>query len=140
MGSANRREFLADVGRGMLVASVGSAMALDLGLTPALAELALQSERRHEVAVQLAGPEHYRGRSCFRAPLQVAESFIRQHLSELSGPALAVTGDQAADGSWHCTVTHTDGRRWTVAITGEDGPELKASCAKVPGPSTVWRR
>jgi len=108
-------------------------------LTPALAELALQSERRHEVAVQLAGPEHYRGRSCFRAPLQVAESFIRQHLSELSGPALAVTGDQAADGSWQCTVTHTDGRRWTVAITGEDGPELKASCAKVPGPSTVWR-
>ena len=30
----NRREFLADVGRGMLVASVGSALALDLGLRP----------------------------------------------------------------------------------------------------------
>ena len=34
----NRREFLADVGRGMLVASVGSATAFDLGLTTALAD------------------------------------------------------------------------------------------------------
>lgn len=33
----NRREFLADVGRGMLVASLGSAVAYDLGLSPALA-------------------------------------------------------------------------------------------------------
>lgn len=31
----NRREFLADVGRGMLVASVGSALAQDMGLAPA---------------------------------------------------------------------------------------------------------
>jgi hypothetical protein len=32
MGRYNRREFLADVGRGMLVASVGSAVAYDLGI------------------------------------------------------------------------------------------------------------
>jgi hypothetical protein len=32
-----RREFLADVGRGMLVASVGYGMATDLGLAPAFA-------------------------------------------------------------------------------------------------------
>jgi hypothetical protein len=32
-----RREFLADVGRGMLVASLGSATAVDLGLAPASA-------------------------------------------------------------------------------------------------------
>ena len=37
MRDRNRREFLADVGRGMLVASVGSAMAADLGLAPAWA-------------------------------------------------------------------------------------------------------
>ena len=30
-----RREFLADVGRGMLVASVGATLAQDLGLAPA---------------------------------------------------------------------------------------------------------
>ncbi len=30
----DRREFLADVGRGMLVASVGPALAADLGLAP----------------------------------------------------------------------------------------------------------
>jgi hypothetical protein len=35
MDRRHRREFLADVGRGMLVASVGSALAQDLGLAPA---------------------------------------------------------------------------------------------------------
>jgi hypothetical protein len=38
MNRHSRREFLVDVGRGMLVASVGSATALDLGLTPCLAD------------------------------------------------------------------------------------------------------
>src|SRR5258708_2026802 len=33
-----RREFLADVGKGMLVASVGAGLATDLGLSPALAD------------------------------------------------------------------------------------------------------
>jgi hypothetical protein len=37
MKDRNRRDFLADVGRGMLVASVGSALAADLGLAPAWA-------------------------------------------------------------------------------------------------------
>ncbi|HEY7327537.1 MAG TPA: hypothetical protein VH592_07855 [Gemmataceae bacterium] len=37
MRNSNRREFLADVGRGMLVATVGSAVATDLGLAPAWA-------------------------------------------------------------------------------------------------------
>src|SRR5271168_4702801 len=35
MSRYRRREFLADVGRGMLVASVGSTLAQDLGLAPA---------------------------------------------------------------------------------------------------------
>ncbi len=35
MSRYHRREFLADVGRGMLVAGVGSALAQDLGLAPA---------------------------------------------------------------------------------------------------------
>ncbi len=35
---SSRREFLAEVGKGMLVASVGSAVALDLGLSPVLAD------------------------------------------------------------------------------------------------------
>ena len=34
MSTANRRQFMAEVGRGMLVASVGSSLALDLGLAP----------------------------------------------------------------------------------------------------------
>lgn len=38
MSHSNRREFLADVGRGMLVASVGTAVSADLSLTPAWAE------------------------------------------------------------------------------------------------------
>src|SRR5262245_28082691 len=38
MNAFRRREFLADVGRGMLIASVGPGVALDLGLSPALAD------------------------------------------------------------------------------------------------------
>src|SRR6266404_3636971 len=38
MREKNRREFLADVGRGMLVASVGASVAHDLGLSSALAD------------------------------------------------------------------------------------------------------
>jgi hypothetical protein len=40
MNRSNRREFLADVGRGMLIAGIGYATARDLGLTPALADQA----------------------------------------------------------------------------------------------------
>ena len=35
--TSSRREFLSQVGRGMFVASVGSALAIDMGLTPAFA-------------------------------------------------------------------------------------------------------
>jgi hypothetical protein len=38
MNSRTRREFLEDVGRGMLVASLGSAAAIELGLAPCVAE------------------------------------------------------------------------------------------------------
>lgn len=38
MKSNTRRTFLADVGRGMLVGSLGSSLALDLGLTPVFAD------------------------------------------------------------------------------------------------------
>src|SRR5712692_5109942 len=38
MRNTHRREFLADVGRGMLVASVGPALAYDLGLSSAFAD------------------------------------------------------------------------------------------------------
>src|SRR5437762_1539746 len=37
MMNCDRREFLADVGKGMLVASVGPALVADLGLAPAVA-------------------------------------------------------------------------------------------------------
>src|SRR5688572_14546247 len=37
MNRSSRRDFLADVGRGMLLASVGSAVATELGITPAMA-------------------------------------------------------------------------------------------------------
>src|SRR5262249_44463564 len=38
MNPSRRREFLADLGRGMLIEGVGPALALDLGLLPALAD------------------------------------------------------------------------------------------------------
>ena len=42
MNSRSRREFLEDVGRGMLVASLGSAAALELGMAPCVAEEAIR--------------------------------------------------------------------------------------------------
>ncbi len=42
MNSHSRREFLEDVGRGMLVASLGSVAAFELGMSPAIAEEASQ--------------------------------------------------------------------------------------------------
>src|SRR3954468_15193867 len=36
--SSSRREFLADVGKGMFVAGLGSGLAFDLGLAPAFAD------------------------------------------------------------------------------------------------------
>src|SRR3990172_4714093 len=38
MNRRSRREFLEDVGRGMLVASLGSAAAIELGVAPCVAE------------------------------------------------------------------------------------------------------
>ena len=38
MTNYNRREFLADVGKGMLIASVGPALAADLGISSAFAD------------------------------------------------------------------------------------------------------
>jgi len=38
MMNRNRREFLADVGKGMLIASVGPALAADLGISSAFAD------------------------------------------------------------------------------------------------------
>lgn len=108
-------------------------------LTPELAELALQAERRHEVPDELATVTHNRGRSCFRPPVQVAEAFVRQLISERTGAALSASGTLSGDGLWECRVTHTDGRGWTVDVTGEDGPQIRTSCAKAPVPSSVWR-
>lgn len=45
MRDSNRREFLADVGRGMLVANLGSVVAADLELAPAWAGEAPESLR-----------------------------------------------------------------------------------------------
>lgn len=108
-------------------------------LTPELAELALAAEKRHEIPVELSTAQHDRGRSCFRAPLQVAESFVRQHISEVRGTALTASGDAVGKDAWECTVTHVDGRTWTVNVAGEAGPEVKSSCGKAPVPSNVWR-
>jgi hypothetical protein len=37
MNTRNRREFLAEVGRGMLVASLGATATFELGMTPCVA-------------------------------------------------------------------------------------------------------
>ena len=57
MEPRTRRDFLADVGKGMLTASIGTALASDLGLSTALAEekaRALESRGRQDVIRALA--------------------------------------------------------------------------------------
>jgi len=51
MTGASRREFLADVGRGMLVASVGPALAADLGFAPAWAAEEAPHHQGHKSVV-----------------------------------------------------------------------------------------
>ena len=109
-------------------------------LTPELAALALDGEKRREVPLPLGMPEHDRGRSCFDGPVQVAESVVRHHISEPSDTALVATGSPAAADRdrWECEVRHTDGRQWSVVVTSKDGPVLKNSCAKAAIPTQVW--
>jgi hypothetical protein len=42
--------------------------------------------------------------------------------------------EPSAEGEWHCTVRHTDGRSWLVEVVRRlSEPSRPESCGKAPG-------
>lgn len=113
-------------------------------LSGASAVAAIDAAACGEVPAKLLGPTYDRGRSSLSAPEQAAESYVRQEIRETSLLALSTTAapppDQAdAEGTWHCRVSHLDGRHWdVVAVRGPGGDDLPESCGNEPGPVWQW--
>jgi hypothetical protein len=79
-----------------------------------------------------------RGRSTWTKPGQVAEIAVRQATGELGLDALEIsTNDSDPDA---VTVSHLDGRRWTVTVTSEPAdPPRPESCGKEPFAMSILR-
>jgi len=77
--------------------------------------------------------EGYRGRSVWPAAGQVAEEHVRRTLGVTGLDDLDVAA--AADG-W--TVSHRDGRSWTVGVTAYEEGERPESCGKAAKPVTRY--
>lgn len=74
-----------------------------------------------------------RGRGLYGPVGQVAELAVATSLTE-AGETLRF-GDLAADGD---VVTHTDGRRWTVAMKKQEVTGVVSSCGDAPKTGTSW--
>jgi hypothetical protein len=105
---------------------------------------AVDAAMRGEVAMELLGATYDRGRSCLSVPGQAAESVVRQQIQEPSLLALSTTatprpGQKNAENTWHCRVSHVDGRHWdVVAVRGPRRDDLTESCGKEPVPTWQW--
>lgn len=74
-----------------------------------------------------------RGRSCWPAPGQVAEAAVREKYGFTGLDDVRVSG---ADEFW--SVSHRDGRYWTVRVTSSVEGEAMPSCGKEPEPVRRW--
>ena len=73
-------------------------------------------------------PEWCRGRSCWEPAGQAAELAVREAVAEDRAEALTVRQESTADG-WRVTVTHLDGRSWTVEVAAAVSlPPRSQSC------------
>jgi hypothetical protein len=78
-------------------------------------------------------PEWCRGRSYWDRPGQAAELAVREDTGEHAADALTVDQQQSGPDLWSVTVSHRDGRRWTVEVRRSAASPARAeSCAKVP--------
>jgi hypothetical protein len=87
------------------------------------------------------GPRHDRGRSALSPAAQAAESHVRRLVEETSLSALSTRQleDAPAGVPEVVEVSHTDGRRWVVAVERRPaGPALPESCGKPPIPVQEW--
>lgn len=80
--------------------------------------------------------DNLRGRSTWTKPGQVAEIAVRRETGELGLDALSVSAEDPEA----VTVTHLDGRSWTVAVTSEPAdPPRPESCGKEPFAMSILR-
>ncbi|MFG2734226.1 sucrase ferredoxin [Streptomyces harbinensis] len=79
--------------------------------------------------------ERCRGRSAWGRAGQAAELAVRGLTGEDGADALGVE-ESGTDGAGAVTVTHSDGRRWSVTVEAADGPVLPASCGAAALPQT----
>ncbi|WP_051215657.1 sucrase ferredoxin [Granulicoccus phenolivorans] len=103
-------------------------------LTPDTALAALDAADRGEIAVDLAGSMHDRGRSAVPKAGQAAEFAVRHLLGDrrLSGYAVAAEGPD-----WRVT---RGSESWLVEVTGETTERVRPeSCGKAPAPVVEWR-
>lgn len=114
-------------------------------LDPALAVETLDAAERDELPGRALDAAHDRGRSVLEPAAQAAESVVRHRIGEPGLVALTtVSGDdpeQPGDPAARvCTVTHVDGRRWTVRVRRVAGTALRPeSCGKAPVETWEWR-
>lgn len=109
-------------------------------LTEDTALLALAAERRGEIPAELNAPSYDRGRSCVRPEAQAAISWVRQDCGELRTTALRLEAIESThDAAALVSVSHQDGRVWSLRVERSQGPLLKDSCAKDPKPAVSWR-
>jgi hypothetical protein len=101
----------------------------------------LEWAARDEAPVSLSGPRHDRGLSALPAPVQAAVAHVRHDEALTSLTALTASWDGASE---TVTVSHRDGRAWTVQVRREapatvDGAGLPESCGKAAIPVLEWR-
>ncbi|WP_327343219.1 sucrase ferredoxin [Streptomyces europaeiscabiei] len=78
--------------------------------------------------------EGCRGSSAWERPGQAAELAVRTETGEAAAAALTVLRTEGAAPHWDVTVAHTDGRRWTVAVSqGAAQPPRPESCGSALG-------
>ena len=97
----------------------------------------LGAARAGHLPARALGPRHDRGRSALAPAAQAAESWVRaEHgITELTA---LITSGPAGDGS--CTVSHRDGRSWSVMLELSEGSSgLPESCGKAAVPVGEWR-
>lgn len=103
-------------------------------LTDESVSAALDASDDGRLARGLLGPGHDRGSSALSPRHQVAESAVRDLLSETDPSALSTSQPDGAD----VVVTHTDGRTWRVTLSVVEGESRHNSCHEVAVPARTW--
>lgn len=78
--------------------------------------------------------EGCRGSSAWERPGQAAELAVRTAVREDAAGALSVVRIEGEAPHWEVTISHTDGRRWLVAVAqGSSAPPRAQSCGSALG-------